>query len=400
MEVLLYAGLAFILCGISQVLRDLSGPVHNRPFWAMQPILTKAIQVSVLWFIRPIIDARTTRTLTARAIAFGTFGTLFQLAVATVIVWASVVLSGLVLEAIIARVLLSAIFLVIATVFVLPVLQIPLMLIMSSIAVPLDLLFPDYERRRKEERMKWPDPTTPVTKLCCEISRADADRNYEKNVSLTGLAGACAVVILSEALDVGREFNSSAKLRPVVSEIEPDIVLYELCAILQLFPTYCWFYDYSYECDLDSGLVGEMLTALEQIMDALFRQVAGFDAKINRASEYTGDKPDHAVLILAKALIASKGHSCPVNEAENLEIEESYVRTIAEAMKPALLIAGRRVCNAVRALANEHERRREEKKDEDPFKTDMGMISIEGLQPEKTAIAWLKHYKSRTEDSI
>lgn len=392
MDILLYVGIAYVLCGISLVLNDVSGRPIDRPSWAILPTLQKALGVGLLWFVRPTLDA-SSFGISTRAVAFGAFGALVQLMVTTALVWACAAISGMISEASIVRVLLSSVFLVVAMLFVMPILKIPLMLITTVIAIPLDLLFPDHRQRERDEYVKWPTPTTALARVSRRIDWKDANRVYKSDISLPGLAKASVVIVLGEAVDLGRKLTSSAELRPILADSKPDVVLFELCAYLQLFPNYHWFYDYSSKSDLDSEFVGEMLTAFDQIASVLFRLLAGFDAS-DRTFEYSGDDPEHAALILAKALIASKGRSSPVGDTGNIEIEEVRIRAVAEAMKPELLTAGRRVSNAIKALANEHERQREENEEENfskmDSKMDSRMTSIAELDPEEAGSALLK----------
>jgi hypothetical protein len=48
---------AYLLCGIAQVVQDLTANPTKRPAWARRPTAGKAVLYSALWFTRPFVGA-------------------------------------------------------------------------------------------------------------------------------------------------------------------------------------------------------------------------------------------------------------------------------------------------------------------------------------------------------
>ena len=141
MEIAICALLAYLLSGISLVIKDLGGKVIDRPMWAMNPTLGKTIMVALTWPSRPILASYSSGQL-ARAIAFGVLGILIQMTVLTACIWASYAVAGLVLESLIFKLALAAIIAFIGSLFVLPLVTLIMIPVTLLLAWPLDLLFP------------------------------------------------------------------------------------------------------------------------------------------------------------------------------------------------------------------------------------------------------------------
>ena len=153
MEIVICALLAYLLSGISQVIKDLGGNVIDRPMWAMNPTLGKTITVALTWPSRPILASHTSGQF-ARAVAFGVLGVLIQMTVLTAFIWASYAVAGLVFEGFIFKLILAAVIAFIGSLFVLPLVTLIMVPVTLLLAWPLDLLFPQASRSSVKD-IRW-----------------------------------------------------------------------------------------------------------------------------------------------------------------------------------------------------------------------------------------------------
>lgn len=142
MEIIISALLAYVLSGISQVTKDLGGRVIDRPMWAMEPTLGKAILVGLTWPTRPVLEGSYSTGQLARSIVFGGLSVVTQMAVLTAFIWGSYTLAGLVFENFAFQIILATVIAFIGSLFVLPLVSLLMMPITLLLAWPLDLLFP------------------------------------------------------------------------------------------------------------------------------------------------------------------------------------------------------------------------------------------------------------------
>lgn len=141
MEIIISALLAYVLSGISQVTKDLSGNVIDRPMWAMEPTLGKAILVAITWPIRPIFEGGYSTGQLARSIVFGGLGAVIQMTVLTAFIWGAFTLAGLVFESLALQLILATVIAFIGLLFVLPLVSLIMIPITLLLAWPLNLLF-------------------------------------------------------------------------------------------------------------------------------------------------------------------------------------------------------------------------------------------------------------------
>lgn len=146
--------LAFVLSGISQVMKDLGESAINRPGWAIRPTIGGAFMIAVSWFTRPFIDAYYSNGQLARGIAYGLLGVVTQLAVLTAFFWGAITISGSYIDLTIWHVVAVGFILVFGAPIILPIASIIIIPITLIIALPLDLLFP-LKSSKEAKKIKW-----------------------------------------------------------------------------------------------------------------------------------------------------------------------------------------------------------------------------------------------------
>ena len=147
MQILISLALAYVLCGVSLVMKDLGSSGADRPSWARHPTSGKVIFVALTWFTRPFIDAYYSTGQRARAVAFGLLGVAIQIAGVAGFIWCCIAVVSHFFDGMLWIVLTSAAFIVIGAPIAIPLitlLSIPLTLLVS---LPLDLFFPLKDKR-------------------------------------------------------------------------------------------------------------------------------------------------------------------------------------------------------------------------------------------------------------
>ncbi|MCD2453177.1 hypothetical protein GO003_022600 [Methylicorpusculum oleiharenae] len=143
--------LAFVLSGISQVMKDLGESPINRPGWAMRPTVGGAFMVAISWFSRPFIDAFYSNGQLGRAIASGLLGVLTQLSVLTIFFWGAITLTGNYIDSTILQVIVVGAILVFGAPIILPIASILIIPITLIVAFPIDFVFPLKESKEAKE---------------------------------------------------------------------------------------------------------------------------------------------------------------------------------------------------------------------------------------------------------
>ena len=153
MEIVICAILAYLLSGVSQVLKDLGGRVIDRPMWATNPTLGKALMVALTWPSRPVLASYLFGQF-ARAVAFGVLGVLIQMTALSAFIWASYAVAGLVFESFFFKLAFAAVIAFFGSLFVLPLVTLIMMPVTLLLAWPLDLLFPQASKTPAKE-IRW-----------------------------------------------------------------------------------------------------------------------------------------------------------------------------------------------------------------------------------------------------
>lgn len=135
--------LAFLLSGISQVIKDLGDRPMDRRGWALQPTLGKAILVAATWWATSSLDLIHATGQKARSVAFGILGVIEQMIVLTGLIWICISAATHIFDSAILQVVSTMVFIAVSVLFVLPlanVIVIPLITLI--VGWPLELLFP------------------------------------------------------------------------------------------------------------------------------------------------------------------------------------------------------------------------------------------------------------------
>jgi len=143
MEIVICALLAYLLSGFAQVIKDLGVRAMDRPVWAMNPTLGKAIMVALTWPSRPmILLAQSSPAEIAQWVAFRLLGFLIQMTVLTVFIWGAYAIAGLVFESFFLKFVLAAVIAFIGLFLVLPLISLIMVPVTLLLALPLTFLFP------------------------------------------------------------------------------------------------------------------------------------------------------------------------------------------------------------------------------------------------------------------
>lgn len=154
-EILLTAfGLAFVMSGISQVMKDIGQRPIDRPGWAHKPSLSGALIVAVTWFTRPILDGYYSTGQKARAVAFGVLGVLIQLSVLTAFFVAAILLSSSWFDSTWLQIVIVAALVIFGAPIILPLASIVIMPVTLILSLPLDFLFP-LKQSNDTKNIQW-----------------------------------------------------------------------------------------------------------------------------------------------------------------------------------------------------------------------------------------------------
>jgi len=154
MDVLACALFAYVLCGISRVLKDLSINGTARPLWALEPTLGRAILVVIGWPVRPIVEAYASSRQIARSIVFGLLSIVTQMLVLTGYIWLSHEIAKLVFENFILEIILTLVIAVFGAFIALPIGTAVLTPIIFLVSIPLNFLFP-LKNNFVANEMRW-----------------------------------------------------------------------------------------------------------------------------------------------------------------------------------------------------------------------------------------------------
>lgn len=143
MEIVICALLAYLLSGFAQVIKDLSVRAMDRPMWAMNPTLGKAIMVTLTWPSRPmILLTRSSLVEIAQWVAFRLLGFLIQMTVLTAFIWGAYAIAGLVFESFFLKFALATVIAFFGLFFVLPLISLIMVPVTLLLALLLTFLFP------------------------------------------------------------------------------------------------------------------------------------------------------------------------------------------------------------------------------------------------------------------
>ena len=154
MDIFACALLAYVLCGISRVIKDLSINGPSRPLWALQPTLVRGVLVVIGWPVRPIVETYASTRQIARSIAFGLLSIFTQMLVLTGYIWLSHEIAKLVFQNFIFEILLTLVIAIIGAFIALPIGTAVLTPIIFLVSIPLNLLFPLKNNFQADER-RW-----------------------------------------------------------------------------------------------------------------------------------------------------------------------------------------------------------------------------------------------------
>lgn len=167
MEIIISAILAYLLSGISQVLKDLSEEPLDRPGWAMHPSFGMALIVGATWFMRPTLEY-SYRGNWGRTLVSGVLGFFLQMSFLTLFVFGCISLASLFFDSIILKVTLTVVLIVIGSFIILPLLKILMIPVVLIISLPLLFLFP-----QEKIHINW-------CRTCKHFRRI---KEYENNVN-------------------------------------------------------------------------------------------------------------------------------------------------------------------------------------------------------------------------
>ena len=142
MRLILSIFLAYLLGGIFHVSEDLRGDSIDRPYWAWNPTLGKALLVGAIWFIRPILESIRRTGQAARGFVFGLLDVSIRLIIITLFIWGCLTVAAYLFDSILLRVVTIAVLMLIGSAIILPLIRILMILPTIIIALPLDILFP------------------------------------------------------------------------------------------------------------------------------------------------------------------------------------------------------------------------------------------------------------------
>tara|TARA_R110002049_G_scaffold296531_1_gene484694 strand:+ start:412 stop:2232 length:1821 start_codon:yes stop_codon:yes gene_type:complete len=135
-------GLAFVVSGIAQVMKDLGQMPLHKPGWAQRPSFLGAVLVALTWFTRPVIDGFYSTGQKPRALAFGVLGIVIQLSVLTAFFAGAISLSVNWFDATWIQVVFVAALVIFGAPIVLPLASIVIIPFTLILSLPLELLFP------------------------------------------------------------------------------------------------------------------------------------------------------------------------------------------------------------------------------------------------------------------
>lgn len=140
--------LAYVLTGLSHVMKDLGSSPIDKPSWTRQPTLGMALFVAVTWVTRPFIENIVqARGQVGRGIAFGLAGVLVQMCLLTGFIWCCISISVYFLDNLLLQGILSGLLILVGALIVMPIVTLLTVPVVGVIAIPLDLFFP----RKKDD---------------------------------------------------------------------------------------------------------------------------------------------------------------------------------------------------------------------------------------------------------
>lgn len=154
MDVFACALFAYVLCGISRVLKDLSINGITRPLWALEPTLGRAVLVVIGWPVRPIAEAYASSRQIARSVVFGLLSIVTQMIVLTGYIWLSHEIAKLAFDNFILEIILTVVIAVFGAFIAIPIGTAVLTPIIFLVSIPLNFLFPLKNTIRVDE-MQW-----------------------------------------------------------------------------------------------------------------------------------------------------------------------------------------------------------------------------------------------------
>jgi hypothetical protein len=147
--------LAYVLSGVSQVMKDIGGRSLERPLWTTKPTFGKAILVATTWFTLPFIENVHPHGQVARGIAFGSLGVVVQMCFLTGFIWCCITISMYLFGSPVLQVISSAILIIIGALIVIPLLSLLMVPVIAVVALPLDLFFPIKREKSDYQEIKW-----------------------------------------------------------------------------------------------------------------------------------------------------------------------------------------------------------------------------------------------------
>ena len=154
MDVFVCALFAYLLCGVSRVIKDLGIQGINRPLWALNPTTVKVLLVILGWPVRPFAESYFSSRQVARSLVFGLLSVLTQMLVLFVHIWISYSIATWAVENFAFQIFLTVIIAVVGAFIVVPLVNVLLTPIIYLITVPLNLLFP-LKNNFQVEEIRW-----------------------------------------------------------------------------------------------------------------------------------------------------------------------------------------------------------------------------------------------------
>lgn len=142
MELTVALVVAYALCGLGTVFRNVQAPMLQRRARARHPTVGFVLFLLVAWWVDGMLNS----DRSPRAIAAATVGAVVQVAVEAVGVYGCWWLATLLADGLVARLLLATAGLILTQVFLAPLIKAPLTLLLTLLAIPIGLIFPGKKR--------------------------------------------------------------------------------------------------------------------------------------------------------------------------------------------------------------------------------------------------------------
>jgi hypothetical protein len=144
---------AYLICGIAQVVGDLTADPVKRPSWAWRPTLGKVLVATAIWFTSPLVAALYSSRLVARTFAFAFLGVILQMIVLTALVWGCISISQHLFDSVALQATVATVMVIVGAPIVIPLLTLLMTPLTILIMLPLDLLFPIKDKVNVSEIM-------------------------------------------------------------------------------------------------------------------------------------------------------------------------------------------------------------------------------------------------------